>query len=168
MTADLTLLIPTHERPAYLKRILDYYRELPLQILVGDSSAAAYDEPLPGNVTYIHYPDAEFYEKMNLFVRRAATPYAVLCADDDFIAPGGMQAALAFLKDNPDYASATWSSLADEELDEEGTVASGNPYKRTWDVAEVAGGNYLFDVTVDVTWGESGSGSVTLKVQVTQ
>ena len=68
---------------------------------------------------------------------------------------------------NPDYASGAWSSLADEDIDAEGTVASGNPYKRTWDVTEVSGENYFFSATVDVTW-ESGSQSVSLQTQVTQ
>jgi len=43
---------------------------------------------------------------MGLFLLRSQTPFTVLCADDDFITPEGMLAALAFLKENDDYASA--------------------------------------------------------------
>lgn len=70
-------------------------------------------------------------------------------------------------KINPDYISGAWVSLADENLNSEGSVAAGNPFKRTWNVTPTSGENYLYDVHVDVTW-ESGTHSVTLKTQITQ
>ena len=105
--SDFTILIPTHERRAHLRQILDYYRDFEGRVLVGDSTDTAVPaNELPENARYIHYPGMEFVAKMKRFVAEAGTTYAMLCADDDFITPGGISAALAFLKNNPDYESA--------------------------------------------------------------
>lgn len=107
MFSDLTVLIPTHERPKYLRRILDYYRGLDAPIMIADSSAEPFPaNELPDNVDYTHYAGVDFYSKMTDFVGRCRTTYCVICPDDDFVVPAGISAALEFLKENRDYASA--------------------------------------------------------------
>lgn len=105
--SDLTIVIPSHERPRHLLRILNYYRELDVRVLVGDSSAVPFpSSDLPANVTYFHYPTTDRIEKMAWITSKVATDFCLLCGDDDFVVPGAAARCLDFLNRNPAYSSA--------------------------------------------------------------
>jgi glycosyltransferase domain-containing protein len=55
--------------------------------------------PCPDDRTYQHY-----FNKLAAVVGRVTTPYAMLCDNDDFLVQTGVEACIAFLNDNPDYA----------------------------------------------------------------
>ena len=42
LNSKLTIIIPTHNRPKYLTRVLDYYQDLKCKILIADSSDNKY------------------------------------------------------------------------------------------------------------------------------
>ena len=113
MLDDLTILIPTFERPRHLRRLLSYYESLSVHVLIGDSSLHPFPAgELPSNAMYFHYPEVDFEEKMIQFVANAETTYSVLCPDDDFLTPSGLARCLEFLKENPDYSSAQGRAIS--------------------------------------------------------
>jgi len=106
---NITILIPTHNRPAYLKRSLDWFLSGGFRVIVADSSRTLNDEVSQlqnSELTYLHRPgDYEAYTaKINEALRLVETPYVALCADDDFILHKGLEKGVSFLDNNSDYA----------------------------------------------------------------
>lgn len=107
MLDDITIIIPAHNRPNRLKRLLDYYSETNAHIIVPDSSDEIYTLGYdPQQVTYIHTPRLHFLKKIHRILPLISTPFVVYCADDDFAVPEGLQACADFLSANPDYSVA--------------------------------------------------------------
>lgn len=104
--SKLTIVIPTHYRHSYLKRLLDYYSREDIRILVADSTDERFPHPaLSTKVSYIHYPETSYADKMAAIFNNVETDYAVLCADDDFLVPSTLKQCLQFLERNPEYSS---------------------------------------------------------------
>lgn len=107
MQPQVTIVIPTHQRPQYLARALKYYAQTDFPVLVADSSnvasSAAAGQP---NIVYHHMPGVPFLEKVRTIMPLVATPCMAFCADDDFTVPRAAKACAEFLLANPDYASA--------------------------------------------------------------
>jgi glycosyltransferase domain-containing protein len=116
MSDRQTILIPTYNRPALVQRLMRYYaRRAPtFKLLVLDSSkpdiirqnadTAAALGPL---VRHVPFPDdpppgGKIVRGLGL----VDTPFVSLCADDDLVFPGALEASNDFLERNPDYVSA--------------------------------------------------------------
>ncbi|WP_145189412.1 TIGR00180 family glycosyltransferase [Pseudomonas sp. URMO17WK12:I11] len=103
-----TLVLMTHNRPAFLRRTLQYYSSYPCSILVLDSStesAASIAAQFP-EVQYLHLPQFSylgFQAKLSHGVSLVRTPYMAFAADDDFLLHDGLNQSLDFLDANPDY-----------------------------------------------------------------
>jgi glycosyltransferase domain-containing protein len=106
MLDKITIIIPTKNRHHYLQRIIDYYSTADVQVIVADASKEKYAVNLPANITYYHYPDVPYCKKLDDVLKKIHTPYTLLCADDDFIIPSGINTCINFLVKNPDYNSA--------------------------------------------------------------
>ena len=83
----LTVVLITHNRPAFLRRAVKYYSSLPCRIMVLDSTP---DRPEGdfSSVDYHHVPQFAYWgmqAKLAYGVEQLTTPYMVLAADDDFI-----------------------------------------------------------------------------------
>ncbi len=104
--ADTTIIIPTHERPQYLRRIVDFLSPSDNEILVVDSSPESCRNILPSNVRYFHKPDLYLTQKILFASKEIHTSYAAICADDDFLTVSGIEQASQFLSENPHYACA--------------------------------------------------------------
>ncbi len=114
----ITILIPTYNRPDYLKRILSYYNDYQIayNIIVADSSSDENKElnkkaisPFSNlNISYINnYPlELNPYYKLADALNSVNTKYCVFCADDDFITPNGINQSVDFLENNPDFTVA--------------------------------------------------------------
>jgi glycosyltransferase domain-containing protein len=120
MTADLherlTLIIPTHDRPAFLRRLLCFLEQMRdgSQIQILDSSspdlrrrneAAIADYPSL-RIHYRHLDAGMISKCRTLMEEDIATPYCVYCADDDFLMPDSVLGSLEFLERSPDYSCA--------------------------------------------------------------
>ncbi|HCE45328.1 MAG TPA: hypothetical protein DET40_17450 [Lentisphaeria bacterium] len=108
MATDVTIVIPTYnQRYKDLRRLLEYYNYYDGLVFVADSSSS----PYPYNydlekVKYFHLPELGYYEKIIYVLNLVNTEFVVLCADDDFIVPKGIQTAVSFLKLNSEYSVA--------------------------------------------------------------
>jgi len=115
---NINLLIPTYNRPNYLKRLLDYYHKYgsDFDIIVADSSS---DENKKLNKEIIQsFPDLNIqyvdkysketvsHNKFADMMNYAKRKYSVFCADDDFVAPDGIIRSVDFLEKNPDFTVA--------------------------------------------------------------
>ncbi|WP_296182517.1 TIGR00180 family glycosyltransferase [Pseudomonas sp. UBA1879] len=106
--ALLTMVLMTHERPAFLRRALQYYGTLPCKILVLDSSAQALEAEYVDfpHVDYRHLPEYSYWgvqAKLDFGVRQVTTPYMVFAADDDFVVHDALSESVNFLEAHPDY-----------------------------------------------------------------
>ncbi len=101
----ITLIIPTHNRHQYLSRVLDYYNDINLRILVADSSQKEYPFKNGYEIDYFHYPNYLPQNKLADIIQKVKTPYVFLCADDDFIMPKAIEKCIEFLEKNNDYGS---------------------------------------------------------------
>ncbi len=77
-----TVVLLTHNRPAYLRRALQFYSTLPCKILVLDSSAVALDgaAAVGDTIDYRHLPQFGYWgiqSKLIFGVEEVTTPYMV-------------------------------------------------------------------------------------------
>lgn len=72
--------------------------------------------------------------------------------------------------DSPDLVSGVWTEdIGGETIDSEGNAAaSGSTYTRTWTISEVGGENFLYFISIVMTWQDSGTQTLQLDTQVTQ
>ena len=103
----VTILIPSHRRPALLARALEHYAPSGLPVIVADSTpepfARAGEFP---RLQYLHLPDVPFEAKLQRLAGLVATPYAALCADDDFTSCASIARCAEFLDSHPDHSGA--------------------------------------------------------------
>lgn len=103
---DLTVVIPTYNRPKYLERSLEYWARSLIKVIVVDGSPYKYSGDIPCNVSYYHDSNVNIGRRWANGLHKVQTPFSVLCADDDFLSLSGIEACLDFLRSNSDYASA--------------------------------------------------------------
>jgi glycosyltransferase domain-containing protein len=102
----VTIVIPTYNRPEYLKRSLHYWGLTDLKVSVADGSAKKFDGTIPRNVSYHHDCRENASQRWFTALQKVSTPYVAICADDDFLSVSGIHTCVDFLNDHPDYASA--------------------------------------------------------------
>jgi len=108
---ELTIVIPTCNRPLELERSIEYWRDTPVTVHILDGS----EKPcfpvgvLPGvpTITYHHFPPTIGEHWMENYSRRMrvasglpTTKVSVLCADDDFFSVSGLKLALSRILDS--------------------------------------------------------------------
>ena len=100
---EVTILIPTHRREAFLIRALEFYRKVKDRIVVADSSAEPCSSDLVRGVDYRHFPDADYTDKMQETLASIETEFLLLAPDDDFVNLEAVRQAGEFMKAHPDY-----------------------------------------------------------------
>jgi len=118
MTA-LTLILPLKGRALHTMRFFWHAerRRLPYRIVVADGQvepgiAGRLEPPhalFPSlDIDYVRCPDdsayRDYFNKLAMAAARVTTPYAMLCDNDDFVVPAGVEACIAFLDGNRDHA----------------------------------------------------------------
>ncbi|MBV7572266.1 TIGR00180 family glycosyltransferase [Pseudomonas sp. PDM32] len=101
----LTVVLITHNRPAFLRRALKHYSALPCKVMVLDSTPERPEGDFSA-VDYQHVPQFAYQglqAKLAYGVEQLTTPYMVLAADDDFILHDALFESVGFLQANPDY-----------------------------------------------------------------
>ncbi len=118
---NLTIIIPTYNRPANLEACLTYLEQIKLlaKVVVVDGSV---EESAKENQRIIlaKRPATRYIRgegvlhpltRCCLALAEVSTPYCVVCADDDFMIPSALSRCIDFLDVNPDYSSAQGTSL---------------------------------------------------------
>ena len=115
--------MPTKNRFLFLNRVLHYYSNVDFKgiIYIGDSSDTkdlrrnkSLVESLKNNLKIIHkhYPNINPPKCTKLLVEQVRTKYSVLCNDDDFLVPDGLERCIKFLENNYSYASAHGKAIS--------------------------------------------------------
>ena len=116
MTHDrLTCVVPTHNRPHFLRRLLHFYSQFPpgFPFLIVDSSnlvaAAENREVVQGvhgklDIDYQHF-DLNIMDKCVQGLARVRSPFVVFCADDDYLFSNAVWRCADFLMNQPAFAS---------------------------------------------------------------
>jgi len=118
----ITCLVPTHNRPQFLRRFFHFYGQFPpgFSFSVIDSSGpSAAAENLAAierwkgelEIEYRHV-DLNFIDKCAHGLEQVRTPFAVLCADDDLVFPDAIRRCVDFLENEQGYASAIGRNTA--------------------------------------------------------
>jgi len=104
---DFTIIIPEHNRPDHLRRLLDYYLSKKVKVIVSDSSKYKfkYLNLYEDKIIYKYYPAVDLAKKIVNVFEYITTPYVVMCANDDFIIPHAIEKITVFLNENLDYNS---------------------------------------------------------------
>jgi glycosyltransferase domain-containing protein len=113
----LTLVIPTHNRPAFLRRLFYFLEQVRdgSQIQIVDSSAPecrTQNEAIVRaassslRVRYRHIDAGMISKCRTIMEEDVTTPFSVFCADDDFLLPDAVLGSLEFLRRSPEYSCA--------------------------------------------------------------
>jgi glycosyltransferase domain-containing protein len=120
---NCTVIIPTYNRPPHLTRILDYYHKYGtgLAVIVADSGSpenrkrnAEIIKSFCGiSILHLDGYDSSIdpWHKFLDALQHVNTECCLLCADDDFVTPRGIQEAADFLDQNPDFVSAYGNNI---------------------------------------------------------
>jgi len=87
---NYSIIIPTHNRHGYFKRIFDYYSGWDCKVFLVDSSTESYHGIIPDNFNYLHRPGMSFVDKILHTGQECTTPFIVLSADDDAVVKDGL------------------------------------------------------------------------------
>jgi len=105
LLSELTIVIPTHNRPYHLERAIEYWQHTPVTVFVIDGSEKAWfltgTLSTSNKIFYYHMPQNDGESNMSNYCRRLEfashlpkTKFSALCADDDFFTLSGMKLAL--------------------------------------------------------------------------
>jgi glycosyltransferase domain-containing protein len=115
---SIAIVIPTIDRPHFLKRALDYYVKAKFKgwIYIGDSSrndntekmVITYLEKL--KIIYLKDPlakhDGQVVQNLNKHIlNNREIKHITYSGDDDFLVPSSLQKCAEFLEDNPPYVA---------------------------------------------------------------
>jgi glycosyltransferase domain-containing protein len=109
---DLTLVVPVRERRNTLDNLIQYYSTLKCSKLIVDSSEKSLNSKWltvfkKTGFTYVYVGPMDYWEKMYTCSSLVKTSYMVDNSDDDVCLQSGLKEAVYFLKNNPNYVSAS-------------------------------------------------------------
>jgi len=108
LLSELTIVIPTYNRPLELERAIEYWRDLPVTVYILDGSEKPWFSvgvlPRLQNFFYYHMPQIGRENPMVSVMRRltfgatlSKTKFSVVCGDDDFYTAFGLLESLKIL-----------------------------------------------------------------------
>lgn len=101
---DLIIIIPTHNRQHYLRRVIKYYSEFPCKVYICDSSKEKADLESSGNIIYRWVPQSNFYGKVLDVLNETSADFYALSPDDDFLKQETLMECYDELKENEEYS----------------------------------------------------------------
>ena len=114
---DITLCIPTRNRPEFILRVLLYYQSMNFhgKISIGDSSDVAVAKRIKDSlsqfansleISYRYLPGYNVGQALLYLAEEINTAYVTSIPDDDFLIPSGISKCMDFLNVYPDYVAA--------------------------------------------------------------
>jgi glycosyltransferase domain-containing protein len=112
--ADLTLVIPAYNRPAYLERQIDFWSQTDVKLCILDGSRESAPQVLIDrmgpNVYYRHLPIG-FNERLVMACDLVQTKYVALLGDDELYAPNGLRDCINQLESDSRLVAAVGRSM---------------------------------------------------------
>lgn len=107
LLSELTIIIPTYNRPLALERAIEYWRDTPVTVHILDGSEKPWfvDGCQPDTKSIFYYslqpkdesPWENWGRRLKFGTNLMTTKYAALCCDDDVYTENGLSQALAML-----------------------------------------------------------------------
>jgi glycosyltransferase domain-containing protein len=122
LLSELTIVIPTCEKPENLERAIEYWRDTPITVHIVDGSEKPWfpigaQQNVP-TIFYHHVPSILGEHWLDNYVRRlefattlTKTKYSALCADDDAFAISGLSASIKLLENNLNFDAVVGQTL---------------------------------------------------------
>ncbi len=110
---NLTIVIPSYNRQSYLIRIIKYWSNKKVKIIILDGSKNSLKRKIKiigKNIVYIHNP-VGLYSRLLSSSKKIQTKYVMLGCDDEFYIPSALTKCLKFLSLNKNYGCCTGRAL---------------------------------------------------------
>jgi glycosyltransferase domain-containing protein len=101
--SDLTIIIPTYNRSAYLIRQIIYLSNSSASLIIADGSENKIDQKIIDRLKlfrdfeYIHSTDLSYVDRIKFSSKKIQSKYAMCLAEDDFLVFSSVQKALQVL-----------------------------------------------------------------------
>jgi glycosyltransferase domain-containing protein len=154
--ADLTLVIPAFNRPAYLERQIDFWSATDVRLCILDGSKESAPQSLiarmGANVYYRHLPIG-FNERLVMACDLVQTKYVALLGDDELYAPHGLQDCITELEVEKRLVACVGRSLFFYERD--GAIYGHQNYEKSEDLEQAFGDSIdrLHESLIDIAKG---------------
>lgn len=93
-----------------LKRVIGYWSEIPVKVIVVDGSDVRADYRDSETLIYRH-ATTSYLARLNLATTLIDTKYVALCSDDEVYLPSALADCIRFLESNPDFVAASGESV---------------------------------------------------------
>ncbi len=107
MLDKITIIIPSYERQNYLKKIIKYWTNSKVKIIILDGSKKKIDFSkfnYTKNIRYFHFPKKSLFERLGIASDMIKTEYSILCCDDELYLENGLLSCLKELEKNKDLS----------------------------------------------------------------
>ena len=154
--ADLTLVIPAYNRPAYLERQIDFWSATDVQLCILDGSKDSAPQSLIDrmgpSVYYRHLPIG-FNERLVMACELVQTKYVALLGDDELYAPHGLQDCIDTLEADSRLIACVGRTLYFFERD--GEIFGNQVYEKSKNLVHAFGSDIdrLNESLVDIERG---------------
>ena len=154
--ADLTLVIPAYNRPAYLERQIDFWSQTDVKLCILDGSRESAPQALIDrmgpNVYYRHLPIG-FNERLVMACDLVQTKYVALLGDDELYAPQGLRDCINQLESDSRLVAAVGRSMFFFYRD--GEIIAHQTYEKSQNLVHTFGTDLdrLDESLVDITRG---------------
>ena len=141
LLSQLTIVIPTYNRPLELERSIEYWRDTPVTVHILDGS----DKPwfpvgvLPGapNISYHYFEPNEsevlsagYKKRIRFAAQLPTTRFSAMIGEDDFFVISGLYASLKVLSESETICSVTGVTVGYENLNHETNWGLRNAERR--------------------------------------
>jgi len=154
--ADLTLVIPAYNRPAYLERQIDFWSQTDVKLCILDGSRESAPQVLIDrmgpNVYYRHLPIG-FNERLVMACDLVQTKYVALLGDDELYAPQGLCDCISQLEADKRLVAAVGRSMFFFHRD--GEIIAHQTYEKSQNLVNTFGSDIdrLDESLADITRG---------------
>ena len=154
--ADLTLVIPAYNRPAYLERQIDFWSQTDVKLCILDGSRESAPQALIDrmgpNVYYRHLPIG-FNERLVMACELVQTKYVALLGDDELYAPTGLLDCINQLEADKRFVACVGRSMF--FFHREGEIIGHQTYEKSQNLVNTFGSDIdrLRESLVDITRG---------------
>ena len=112
---NISLLVPTKDRPSYVKRLLKYYSDLNFKgyIYILDGSNTKLSKNITNYIKQLNNKKIIYFHDVGYpgmitkkYLSKVNTDYVAQLGDDDYLIPDVLKKCIKFLDKNPNFSAA--------------------------------------------------------------